>query len=240
MSNPVYTQIANELRKNIQDRIYSIGERLPPEIQLSERFGVNRHTLRRAISLLKEEGLVRVDRGRGTFVASVPIRYPIGKRVRYNEALKAQDRTPNLRMLRCLEIPANEIIAEELGLNFGDRIALIERLGLADGQPISICTSYFPLQQFPDILPQMEQRESIVKLLQEVYNCDRLRQSTRLSARQIKPDDARLLQVSLNQPILLVESINVDREGKIIEYEVTRFRGDRMELVVENGLKNNY
>lgn len=73
-------------------------------------------------------------------------------------------------------------------------------------------------------------------LLREVYNCDHLRQSTRVSARPIKPDDARLLQVPLNQPILLVESINVDGEGNIIEYGVTRFRGDRMELVVENDL----
>ncbi|MBP0017084.1 MAG: phosphonate metabolism transcriptional regulator PhnF [Cyanobacteria bacterium SBLK] len=236
MSSPVYTKIADELRKNIQDRVYSIGERLPPEIQLSERFGVNRHTLRRAISLLRNEGLVRVDRGRGTFVASIPIRYPIGKRVRYNKALKAQGQIPSTKTIRCLEIPANETIAEELQLNFGDGVALIERLGLADKQPISICTSYFPLQRFPDILQQMEGRKSISKLLREVYNCDHLRKSTRVSARPIKPDDARLLQVPLNQPILLVESMNVDREGKAIEYGVTRFRGDRMELVVENDL----
>ncbi|MGK7928826.1 MAG: phosphonate metabolism transcriptional regulator PhnF [Spirulina sp.] len=236
MSSPVYTKIADELRKNIQDRVYSIGERLPPEIQLSERFGVNRHTLRRAISLLKDEGLIRVDRGRGTFVASVPIRYPIGKRVRYNEALKAQGQVPDIKTLRCLEVPADETIATELGLDFGDRVALIERLGFADEQPISISTSYFPLQHFPDIVQQMEGRKSISKLLREVYNCDHLRQSTRVSSRSIKPDDARLLQVPLNQPILLVESINVDREGKAIEYGVTRFRGDRMELVVENDL----
>lgn len=234
MSSPVYTKIADELRQNIQDRVYSIGERLPPEIQLSERFGVNRHTLRRAISLLKDEGLVRVDRGRGTFVASVPIRYPIGKRVRYNEALKAQGQIPSIKTLRALEIPADETIAEELELNFGDEVALIERLGLADEQPISVCTSYFPLQRFPDILKQMEGRKSISKLLREVYDCDHLRKSTRVSARSIKPDDARLLQVPLNQPILLVESTNVDLTGKAIEYGVTRFRGDRMELVVEN------
>ncbi|MEM9541457.1 MAG: phosphonate metabolism transcriptional regulator PhnF [Cyanobacteria bacterium P01_E01_bin.42] len=241
MSSPVYTKIADELRKNIQDRVYAIGERLPAEIQLSERFGVNRHTLRRAIALLRDEGLVRVDRGRGTFVASTPIRYPIGKRVRYNEALKAQGQTPSIQTVRCLQIPANETIAQELTLDFGDGVALVERLGLADGQPISICTSYFPLQRFPDILQHVESRtsKSISKLLHEVYRCDHLRQETRISARPVKPDDARLLQIPLNQPVLLVESTNTDRQGNAIEYGVTRFRGDLMELVVENDLNES-
>jgi GntR family phosphonate transport system transcriptional regulator len=234
--NPVYIQIANELRHNINEGIYKAGDKLPTEEQLSVRFSVNRHTLRRAISLLKSEGLLRVDQGRGTFVANALIRYPIGKRVRYNEALKAQGHEASFKLLRSLEIPAETAVAEALGLEVGTIVGLMERLGLADAQPISVATSYFPLSLFPDILIQCQKASSISKMFREFYNCDHIRRVTRISARMVKRQDARYLELPLNHPILLAESINVDQHGRVIEYGVSRYRGDRMELEFENSL----
>jgi GntR family phosphonate transport system transcriptional regulator len=234
--NPVYVQIAEELRQNINDGIYKAGDKLPTEQQLSVRFSVNRHTLRRAISLLKSEGLLRVDQGRGTFVANALIRYPIGKRVRYNEALKAQGREASFKLLRSLEIPAESAVAKALEIKIGTPVALMERLGLADSQPISVSTSYFPLSLFPDILIHCQEAHSISKMLRDIYSCDHIRARTRISARMVKQQDARLLELALNHPILLAESVNVDQHGRVIEYGVTRFRGDRMELEFENTL----
>jgi GntR family phosphonate transport system transcriptional regulator len=234
--NPVYVQIADELRQNINDGIYKAGDKLPTEQQLSLRFGVNRHTLRRAISLLKSEGLLLVDQGRGTFIANAVIRYPIGKRVRYNETLKAQGHEASFQVLRSLEIPAESAVAEALEIKVGSPVGLSERLGLADDQPISVSTSYFPLSLFPDILIHCQQARSISTMLREIYNCDHIRRSTRISARLVKRQDARLLEFPLNHPILLAESVNVDQHGRVIQYGVTRFRGDRMELVFENTL----
>ncbi|HEY9634028.1 MAG TPA: phosphonate metabolism transcriptional regulator PhnF [Coleofasciculaceae cyanobacterium] len=234
--NPVYVQIANELRQNINDGIYKPGDKLPTEEQLSLRFSVNRHTLRRAISLLKAEGLLRVDQGRGTFVANALIRYPIGKRVRYNETLKAQGHEASFKLVRSLKIPAESAVASSLEIKVGTPVALMERLSLADGQPISIATSYFPLSLFPDILIHCQQICSISKMLGDIYNCDHIRRVTRISARMVKRQDAPLLELPLNHPILLAESVNVDQHGRVIEYGVARFRGDRMELVFENAL----
>lgn len=234
--NPVYVQIADQLRQNINNGIYKAGDRLPTEEQLSVRFGVNRHTLRRAISLLKSEGLLRVDQGRGTFVANTLIRYSIGKRVRYNETLKAQGHEASFKLLRSLDIPAESAVAEALEIKVGTSVALMERLGLADEQPISVSTSYFPLSLFPDILIHCQQAPSISKMLHDIYNCDHIRRSTRISARMVKQQDARYLELPLNHPILLAQSVNVDQHGRVIQYGVTRFRGDRMELEFENTL----
>jgi GntR family phosphonate transport system transcriptional regulator len=236
---PIYIQIAEKLRQNIHQGVYQIGEQLPTETKLAEQFAVNRHTLRQAIALLKNEGLLRVDRGRGTFVAAKTIRYAIGKRVRYNQTLKAQGWQARYQLLRVLELPADNAIAKGLEITYGEPVALIERLALADEEPISIGTGYFPLKQFPDILePQnikfLQQQQSISRLLQEVYGCDHIRRSTCVSARLVQPHDAKWLQLPLNQPILLAESVNIEQTGKIIEYGVTRFRGDRMELFFEN------
>jgi GntR family transcriptional regulator, phosphonate transport system regulatory protein len=236
---PLYIQIAAELRQNIQQNIYQVGEQLPTEAQLAERFAVNRHTLRQAIALLKAEGLLRSDRGRGTYVASAMIRYPIGQRVRYNEALKAQGRQASFQVIRAIAIPADAAIAKGLEITTGEMVASIERLGFADEEPISITTGYFPLQHFPDMLERsslerLQKTQSLSKWLSHGYGCDHIRRSTTVSARLVLPQDARLLQLPLNQPVLLAESVNVDRAGKVIEYGVTRLRGDRVELVFEN------
>jgi GntR family phosphonate transport system transcriptional regulator len=105
---PIYAQIADQLRQHIHQGVYQIGEQLPTETKLAQQFAVNRHTLRQAIALLKNEGLLRVDRGRGTFVAAKTIRYAIGKRVRYNQTLKAQGWQARFQLLRVLEVPADE------------------------------------------------------------------------------------------------------------------------------------
>ncbi|WP_414543650.1 phosphonate metabolism transcriptional regulator PhnF [Nostoc sp. CCY0012] len=239
---PIYVQIADQLRQHIHQGVYQIGEQLPTETKLAEQFSVNRHTLRQAIALLKNEGLLRVDRGRGTFVAAKTIRYAIGKRVRYNQTLKAQGWQARFQLLRVLEVPADNAIAKGLKISYGEPVALIERLGLADEEPISVGTGYFPLKRFPDFLEPrnikiLQEQQSISQFLQQVYQCDHIRRSTCVSARLVQPHDAKWLQLPLNQPILLAESVNVDETGKVIEYGVTRLRGDRMELFFENDLK---
>lgn len=232
MNQPVYIQIAEVLKKNIQQAVYQPGDRLPTEAGLSARFGVNRHTVRNAIAVLKDEGLVRVDRGRGTFVAATPIKYPIGKRVRYNENLKAQGIKASYKTIKAVEMPADSAIADALKIETGEKVILIERLGLANEQPISVATSYFPANLLPNLTVFWQKYGSVSQLMKEVYQRDHIRLSTRVSARIIEEADARLLEVSLNHPILLAESINVDETGIAIEYGVTRFSGEMTELVI--------
>lgn len=231
---PLYIQIANELRQNIAEAVYQLGDKLPTEAELSTRFGVNRHTLRRAIEILRHEGLVRIDRGRGTYVASAPISYSIGKRVRYNETLKAQGLKVNHSLLSVTELMADGAVAHHLEINVGSPVIFLERLSFADDHPISVASSYFERDRFPHLTELYPQYHSISKMLQQEYGVDHIRRSTRISARTVQPKDARLLELPLNAPILLTESINEDQTGQVIEYGITRFRGDRMELVFEN------
>ncbi len=110
---------------------------------------------------------------------------------------------------------------------------------MADGAPISVGSGYFPLALFPDLLTDeslaiLEKTGSISKWLGERYGVDHIRRRTSVSARLVQPPDAKLLQLPLNQPILLAESVNADQAGRLIEYGVARLRGDRMELVFDN------
>ena len=237
--SPLYVQIADQLRRRVQQGQYAVGDRLPAEGQLAEQFGVNRHTLRQAVGLLRQEGTLRVERGKGTFVAAAPIRYAIGKRVRYNEALKAQGLTIRYELVRSLEVLADDTLSEALTVELNAAVALLERVSFVDGQPLSVSSGYFPLALFSDLLAaeslqQFEKMGSVSKWLRDRYSVDHIRLRTSVSARLVQPNDAKLLALQLNQPNMLAESVNVDQHGRVIEYGVTRFRGDRMEMVFEN------
>lgn len=231
---PLYLQIADELRRNIEEAVFKVGDRLPTEAELSERFGVNRHTLRRAIEVLRNEGIVGVERGRGSFVMATLIAVPLGKRVRFNEALKAQSLQPSWQVLRIVELKADAKLSQRLEIEIGAPVVLYERLSSIEDVPVSIATSYFSGQQFPGLLKHCETYHSISNMLQTEYGCDHVRRRTHLSARLAQQEDARLLKMPANGAVLLSESINVDQHGTVIEYGVTRFRGDRMELVLDN------
>ena len=230
-STPLYFQIADKLRNDINDSTYEPGDKLPTEKNLAEIFNVNRHTIRNAIALLKEEGLIRVDRGRGMYVAATPIKYPIGKRVRYNESLKAQGIKASYQKLKAVEIPAEPAIANALNIERGATVILIERIGLADDRPISIGSSYFPAELFPHLIKFWQSYSSVSQLLKEIYDRDHIRRSTSVCARLVRDADARLLQIPAKSPILLAQSINCDRDETVVEYGVTRFSGEMMELV---------
>lgn len=116
--------------------------------------------------------MIRVDRGRGMYVASTPIKYPIGERVRYNESLEAQGTKPSYEKLKAIEIPADRAIANALKIEIGTPVILIERIGLANDRPISIGSSYFPSELFPDLIKFWDKYSSISKLLKEIYDRD--------------------------------------------------------------------
>jgi len=238
-NGPVYLQIAESLRKRIDEQTYALGDRLPTEAKLAAEFGVNRHTLRQAVAVLRQEGVLKVEQGRGTFVAARPIRYPIGNRVRYNEALKAQGITANSEIIKHGAVPADAASAAALAVEPGTLVAFLQRLSTANEVPICLSSGYFPLHRFPDLLSDssletLKKTGSISRWLREQYGCDHIRRETVASARLVRAPHAQLLSLPLNQPILRVESINVDQSGQVIEYGVTWFRGDRMELVFQN------
>ncbi|MEJ2675982.1 MAG: GntR family transcriptional regulator, partial [Acidihalobacter sp.] len=103
---PRWRQIYGTLAEEMQQGILRPGQRLPTEPELAERFGVNRHTLRRAMAELRDDGLVRIERGRGTFVQEEVIDYPVTRRTRFSDIMIMSDHEPGQRALRALEMPA--------------------------------------------------------------------------------------------------------------------------------------
>lgn len=230
----LWRQIAERLKADIRSGVWEQGARLPTEAALAERFGVNRHTIRRAVAELASQGLLSTRQGRGTFVESAPITYPIGSRTRFSEIISRQARTPGGRLIANSREIALPWLIEKLELTGGEAVHRIEALRVADGVPISLSTSWFPAQRFPDLVTRYAETGSITKALATHGLTDYFRKRTDISARLAEPDEARWLQLTPGAPVLVTDLTNVDKDGKPIQVSQTRFAAERIQLTVES------
>lgn len=231
----LWRQIAERLEGEIRSGRYRPGERLPTEHRLAQDFGVNRHTVRRAVAALAERGLARVEQGRGTFIQEAMIDYPLRKRTRFSENLLSHRREPSGNILSVREEPAGETVAKALEIRKGTTVVVIERVGVADGRPVNASSHYFPKARFPALAAAFAETGSISAAMQRLGVGDYTRKITRVTAHPARAADVRLLQQASSRPVLMTEGINVDATGRPIEYGVARWAADRVQLVIEPG-----
>ncbi len=231
---PIWKAIADALRSDLAEGRYGPGDKLPTEAALAERFGVNRHTVRHGISALVDEGLIRTRRGAGAFVAATPTDYPIGSRVRFHENLIAAGRRPEKRVLHVEERAATEGEATALTVSPGDQICAYHGLSLADGHPIAVFESMFPLERLPGITAALQATSSVTEALNRSGVTDYTRASTRLTATRATATQALHMQVSEGDPLLRSSGVNVDEKGQPVEFGRTWFVGDRVTLTLES------
>lgn len=229
----VWKQIQQALAGEIVTGILKPGERLPTETALSERFGVNRHTLRRALSELEQMDMIRIEHGRGMFVREQIVDYNVGRRTRFSENLSKLKRTPGGVLLSAQTMPADEVPAEALGIAPGRPVAVLDRAGEADGHRISVSTHYLSEDRFPGVTEVYIQTKSITRTLEHFGVGDYERKVTRVTARMPTARDARILDQPRNRPILMTEGVNTTRDGEPVEYCVTRFASDWVQIVFE-------
>lgn len=231
---PIWKSIALSLTSDIAEGRYSMGDRLPTEAQLSARFGVNRHTVRRALASLSEQGLVHARRGAGVFVATRPTDYPLGKRVRFHRNIRAGGQTPAKTVLAVTTRMADTSEAEALGLDPGAPVHVYDGLSLADNQPIALFQSLFPATRLPDLPQALSQTGSVTEALKRCGISDYTRVSTRITAKLANPTQALHLRIDPGAPVLRTQAINADPQGTPVEYGRTWFAGDLVTLTLED------
>ena len=230
----LWRQIQQTLEAEIASGRHAPGARLPTEAELSARFAVNRHTVRRAMEELEARGLIRVEQGRGSFVAEDVLDYRLGPRTRFSEIIRRQNRDPAGQILRIAEIPAEAGLAEALGIRRGRGVVAVDRLALADGRPMVLGTHHFPAARFPRLPALLAENSSITAALAACGVPDYRRQVTRITARLPTPEEAELLQQSRNRPVLVTEAVNTDPQGAVVDVTHARYAAGRVQLVVES------
>lgn len=212
---------------------YPAGARLPPEHALARRFGVNRHTVRRALAALSDAGQIHVRRGAGAFVTGARIDYAIGPRTRFSQNLAATGHVPARAFLRIETLPADPRERRHLDLAAGARVHVAESVSQADGVPVSYSRMAFPAEHLPGLPEALRTGTSITAALAACGVADYQRLWTRLTAERPGAMIARHLRMPETSPVLRAEALNADAAGHPVEYGVTWFCSDRVQLVVD-------
>ena len=231
----VWRQIADRIRMAINAGEFDDTGALPGEMALARRFQVNRHTVRSAIAALANEGVLRVEQGRGTFIARRSrLKYPIGRRTRFTEGLAGQARALEARLKAVQNGPADAEVARALELETGAPVTCLETLHYADGVPVSSARNWFDATRFPQIGDLYRELGSVTACLKRLGVADYVRISTRISAHHAEPELLDERNLSAGAVVLKTEGVNAEMDGRRLEYSVTCFAADRIELDIDH------
>lgn len=228
----LWRQIADRIRSEAAER----GDgRLAPEQELALRFGVNRHTVRAAIASLVREGVLRSEQGRGTFIVGRRrLTYPIARRTSFSTGLEGQAQERFGYLLRSRSEPADEEVARALAIAPGTMVSRLETLSEADSVPVSRATVWFDAARFAGIASAFQRSGSITTALAGYGVTDYERRSTTVSAQHASEGDIADLRLSPGAIVLATRYVNVDAHGDPVQYAITRFAADRVELQVDH------
>lgn len=231
----LWRQVADAIERGIAEGRFAAGERLPSESEIAETYRVNRHTVRRALAVLAERGIVRAERGSGTYVETARLAYPLRARTRFSEIVGAGGREPRGQLIATAEEPATRELARLLELRPAARLIRIEALRFADRAPICVSTSWLSAERFPGAGDVFASVRSMTQLLAHYGIRDYRRGSTRITAAIVEATDAARLDLALGRPILVADSTDLDVDGTPLVTKRSRFAAERVEFVVESG-----
>ncbi len=226
----LWRQITERLERDIASGVFKPGQRLPVETDLAQMFGVNRHTLRRALAHLAERGLIEATAGRGTFVKEPPLRYPIGTRTRFSEIVAAGGREPFGRFLGSAVEPASEEVARELNLELGTPVLRIESTHEADGVPLTFGSFWFPHARCRDLDLIYAATGSLTRALATIGIDDYRRKETRITARPATDKEAEVLSLAPGRAVLVLERVDTEADGTPLQWGRSSFAADRVQL----------
>lgn len=231
-ATPLYVELARQIGSEIRAS-YCPGQLLPSEGELTKRFGVNRHTLRRAIAELIQDGILERRMGLGSYVLDTGIEYPLQTGTRFTSTLRELGYSTGTTLLGRARERATGGVAKALRVAEGTPLLRLETLRVVDDRPFCLITHFLPSERFPTLATGYKDG-SLHGWLSAEYGLTLRRESSLVSSILPLGNDARLLNIGLRQPVLRAKTVNVDAATAIpVEYALTRFRGDRVQLLID-------
>jgi GntR family transcriptional regulator len=230
---PRYYQLKEILENRIESGEFQIGNKFPTDEELCAEYKLSRGTVRRALDMLVEDGKLRREQGRGTFVNS-PVLSPVYFRLaNFDEEMKLRGWKPGTKLLNLRRFSANEEIAKHLQIHAGDDVIEISRLRLADGRPMAYEKRYLSYKICPQLLEEDLENQPIHTLLIDKYNIPLIRACYTIEARVLSPKEAELLQVAPGLASFAVERVTYTTNDRPVTWYRTIYRGDAYHFTAE-------
>jgi GntR family transcriptional regulator len=226
-------EVASWLNVAIENGRFKPGDRLPSVEQLAKELGVSRSSVREALRHQQALGLVELHHGRGTFVkATIPIQ--LGSYLNsFSESVRERGMEPGAVLLRREVTVADETVQDRLGLASGERVNLLQRLRLANGEPLALEISYTPYERFPDLLEgSWGLDRSLYETLTQKYKISLSYAQQTVGATLVTVEQSHLLQVKTGSPAIEVHTVVYTADAIPIEYGLSVYRADRYKYTV--------
>ena len=221
-----YRTIADEVRRRVNESAYAAGQLLPSESELGAEFSASRVTVRRALEMLRDEGLVDARQGFGWFVAAAPLRQSLGRLATIEAQLVDGGIRPQRRILEFAFEKASRHVKSILG---ADNVLRVKRLNLADEQPFALVTVWCRSELGEHLSRADVERSPFYELLDVP-----LKGATQtIGADAASNDDARLLGVPVGSPVLRCTRVTTDTSGRAVLLSEHVFPAHRAEFVVD-------
>ncbi len=230
---PLYQQLYNILRSQIEFGQLKAGDSLPTEEKLTAAYSISRVTARKALQQLADEGLLVRKPGKGTFV-NIPKTEESMRTLRGFAELMIDQHPDQVMDVNAFQIaPAAASVAEILALNPGEAVLAIKRRHLVRRRPVALAQIYLPYTLGKLLTPDDVATRSIYDLLAAKADVIIKRAVQRISATGAGPDNAGLLSVPLGAPLLQVKRVTYDLDERPVEYIELYYPGGQHEMVME-------
>ncbi|OIJ90596.1 GntR family transcriptional regulator [Streptomyces sp. MUSC 14] len=231
----LYLDMAGRLREAIADGQFPPGSRLPSEHVLAQEYGVSRNTVRRALEVLREDGLMSSQQGARRTVLALPRLQNFGELRSFSRWARSIGEVPSGRVDVLERRPADEEQAHELGLEPGDPVVYLVRVRLLTGVPVMIERTAYPervgvLFSYVDL-----ERESICERLEE-HGIVFAHAEHAIDAVNADAEDARLLEVPPGTALLRERRRSTDHQGRPLEWSQDRYLGDAVAFTIRNSI----
>lgn len=231
---PLYYQLYQILKQQIHSGEWNVEDTLPTELELSSQYELSRSTVRQALDMLVNEGLIYRRQGQGTFVARATIEQKLTRIISFTEDMHERGFVPGTRLISAEIIPAPKDIADILdNVTPGEELASTNRLRMADGEPMSVEYSFLIHKYCPGILEWDFSQTSLRRKLAEEYGIHLIYAQQKIRAVSASPDLAKLLSVGEDTALLYIERISYSDRNLPIELLRIHLRGDRYTLYSE-------
>jgi len=245
LNTPLYLQLKHGpqdwITNGLEEGFLAAGQRAPSENELKEALGVSSITVRRALHELERQGLIRRIQGRGSFISEQSsVILSMEKLFSLTTLTLEKGMEPARETLELARIVAPLNIARQLDVDEGAPLVKLVRLRLMDTTPISVDTSYLPLDRFPDFMRLYQSSHSLYELMHSAFDNGPVRAHDMLQPVLISAFESQVLQVSEGSPAILVRRVAYNRDDVPIEFTKSVFRGDLCRFSIEFKEKNSH
>lgn len=230
---PLHEQLYEILKGKIVRGDWGVGEMIPPESDLTEKYHVSRIVIRQVLNRLVNEGLIYRQQGRGSFIAKVSLEQGLTRIISFTEDMLRRGLIPGTKVVFASLIPAPEDVANKLNIPTGEEMVRLERLRLASEEPMSIEESYLIHRFCPGLLEGDYSRISLRQRLEQEFGIHISRALQTIRSVAATTDQARLLSIQPRSPLLFIERISFSQQNVPFEFIRIYYRGDRYSLYNE-------